>query len=295
MTGNWKIKYYKGLGTSSSKEFKEYFKEKKLVYFDYTDQCKDNVDMVFNKKRADDRKKWLSDYDRKDVVDVKKSTISYSEFFNKEMKHFSKYDCDRSIPNVVDGLKISQRKILYSAFKKNLVNEIKVAQFSGYVSEHSCYHHGEASLNGAIIGLAQNYVGSNNLNLFKPNGQFGTRLNGGKDSASERYIYTQLSELTRYIFRSEDDPILDYLDDDGTLVEPIYYVPIIPMILVNGSKGIGTGFSTEILCYNPETIINYLCDYLQNKELNYSFVPYYRGFKGLINEVSENKYLVSGC
>ena len=295
MTGNWKIKYYKGLGTSSSKEFKEYFKEKKLVYFDYTEQCKDSVDMVFNKKRADDRKKWLSDYNRKDVVDVKKSSISYSEFFDKEMKHFSKYDCDRSIPNLVDGLKISQRKILYSAFKKNLVNEIKVAQFSGYVSEHSCYHHGEASLNGAIIGLAQNYVGSNNLNLFKPNGQFGTRLNGGKDSASERYIYTQLSELTRYIFRSEDDPILDYLDDDGTLVEPIYYVPIIPMILVNGSKGIGTGFSTEILCYNPEKIINYLCDYLQNKELNYTFVPYYRGFNGEINEVSEHKYLVSGC
>ena len=106
---------------------------------------------------------------------------------------------------------------------------------------------------------------------------------------------SQLSELTRYIFGSEDDPILDYLDDDGTLVEPIYYVPIIPMILVNGSKGIGTGFSTEILCYNPEKIINYLCDYLQNKELNYTFVPYYRGFNGEINEVSEHKYLVSGC
>jgi DNA topoisomerase-2 len=295
MMGKWNIKYYKGLGTSSSKEFKEYFKDKKVVYFSYTDDCKDNVDMVFNKKRSDDRKNWLSEYNRKDVIDVKKSSISYTEFFNKEMKHFSKYDCDRSIPNLVDGLKISQRKILYSAFKKNLIHEIKVAQFSGYVSEHSCYHHGEASLNGAIIGLAQNYVGSNNLNLFKPNGQFGTRLNGGKDSASERYIYTQLSELTRFIFRVEDDPILDYLDDDGTLVEPIYYVPIIPMILVNGSKGIGTGFSTEILCYNPETIINYLCDYLQNKPLEYTFIPHYKGFKGCIKEITEHKYLVSGC
>ena len=295
MTGNWNIKYYKGLGTSSSKEFKEYFKDKKLVYFSYTDSCKDCVDMVFNKKRADDRKNWLSEYNRKDVVKVKKSSIAYTEFFDKEMKHFSKYDCDRSIPNLVDGLKISQRKILYSAFKKNLCKEIKVAQFSGYVSEHSCYHHGEASLNGAIIGLAQNYVGSNNLNLFKPNGQFGTRLNGGKDSASERYIYTQLSELTRFIFRVEDDPILDYLDDDGTLIEPIYYVPIIPMILVNGSKGIGTGFSTEILSYNPETIINYLCDYLQDKPLDYTFIPYYKGFKGTIKEITEHKYLVSGC
>ena len=104
------------------------------------------------------------------------------------MIHFSKYDCERSIPNMMDGLKISLRKILFSAFKKKITNEIKVAQFSGYVSEHSGYHHGEASLNGAIVGMAQDYVGSNNINLLMPNGQFGTRLAGGKDSASERYI-----------------------------------------------------------------------------------------------------------
>ena len=152
------------------------------------------------------------------------------------MIHFSKYDCDRSIPNTMDGLKISLRKILYSAFKKNLKTEIKVAQFSGYVSEHSGYHHGEASLNAAIVGLAQNFVGSNNINLFEPNGQFGSRIKGGSDAASVRYIFTQLNKLTRLIFRSEDDAVLTYLDDDGQSVEPIYYVPIIPMALVNGTK-----------------------------------------------------------
>ena len=136
----------------------------------------------------------------------------------------------RSIPNICDGLKISQRKILYSAFKKNLTNEIKVAQFSGYVSEQSCYHHGEASLNGAIVGMAQNFVGSNNINLLEPKGQFGTRLQGGKDAASERYIFTELNKLTRMIYPVADDKILEYLDDDGTLVEPIFYVPIIPMV-----------------------------------------------------------------
>ena len=93
----------------------------------------------------------------------------------------------------MDGLKTSQRKILFSAFKRNLKNEIRVAQFAGYVSEHAAYHHGETSLQGAIIGLAQNFVGSNNINLFKPNGQFGTRLMGGKDAASCRYIHTTMN------------------------------------------------------------------------------------------------------
>ena len=250
-TTGWKIKYYKGLGTSTGSEFKEYFQNKKIVTFDYSgDVCDNAIDKVFNKKRADDRKEWLSSYNRDLYLDTNNDTVTYNDFIDREMIHFSKYDCDRSIPNMMDGLKISLRKILYSAFKKNLTNEIKVAQFSGYVSEQSGYHHGEASLNAAIVGLAQNYVGSNNINLFDPNGQFGTRLQGGKDSASERYIYTQLNRITRSIFPNADDNILRYLDDDGTPVEPIFYAPIIPMVLVNGSKGIGTGFSTEILPYH---------------------------------------------
>lgn len=106
--------------------------------------------------------------------------------------------------------------------------------------------------------MAQIFVGSNNINLLMPNGQFGTRIKGGNDSASERYIFTQLNKLTRIIFPQMDDHILQYLNDDGNLVEPIFYAPIIPMVLVNGSKGIGTGFSTEIMCYNPLEIIDYL-------------------------------------
>ena len=183
------------------------------------------------------------------ILDTNSNKVSHKDFINKEMIHFSIYDCERSIPNLMDGLKTSLRKILYSSFKKNLTTEIKVAQFSGYVSEQSGYHHGEASLNGAIVGMAQDYVGSNNINLLLPNGQFGTRLQGGKDSASERYIFTQLNQITRYIYRKEDDPVLEYLEDDGDPVEPRYYVPIVPMVLVNGGKGIGTGFSTDILSY----------------------------------------------
>ena len=250
--------------------------------------------MVFNKKRADDRKDWLDLYNRDSYLDTSCSMINYEEFIHKELIHFSKYDCDRSIPNLMDGLKISLRKILFSAFKKNLHTEIKVAQFTGYVSEHACYHHGEASLNQAIVGMAQNFVGSNNINLLEPSGQFGTRLQGGKDSASERYIFTRLNKITRCIFPESDDAILNYLRDDGYPVEPLFYVPIIPMVLINGSKGIGTGFSTDIMCYNPRDIIQYLKNKLDQIESNIEFTPYYEGFKGTTTKITETKFMFKG-
>ena len=291
----WKIKYYKGLGTSTSKEFREYFEKKKFIEFQHSEKSDDVIDMVFNKKRAEDRKDWLKFYDRDSYLDTTKSNVTYEEFINQELIHFSKYDCDRSIPNLMDGLKISLRKILFSAFKMNLTNEIKVAQFSGYVSKESGYHHGEASLNAAIVGMAQNFVGSNNINLFMPNGQFGSRLQGGKDSASERYIFTQLNKITRSLFPVADDHILTYLNDDGLLVEPIFYAPIIPMVLVNGSKGIGTGFSTDIMCYNPLQIIEYIENKLQYiEDDDFEFIPYYEGFKGQISKITDSKFLIKG-
>uniref|UniRef100_A0A6C0EU23 DNA topoisomerase (ATP-hydrolyzing) n=1 Tax=viral metagenome TaxID=1070528 RepID=A0A6C0EU23_9ZZZZ len=293
----WKIKYYKGLGTSTGKEFKEYFENRKIVEIEVEEKDTSDMDMLFNKKKSELRKEWLTNYDRDAHVDTSLSKISLGDFIHKEIIHFSKYDCDRSIPNLMDGFKVSQRKIIYGAFEKNLVQEIKVAQFSGYVSEHSGYHHGEASLNGAIVHMAQDFVGSNNINTLMPNGQFGTRLQGGKDSASERYIFTKLNILTRFIFKKQDDAILHYLDDDGTPVEPIYYLPIIPMILVNGSEGIGTGFSTKIPCFNPKTIISYIRNVLNKKEItdiDKEFIPYYRGFKGTIERENETRFITRG-
>jgi DNA topoisomerase-2 len=292
----WTIKYFKGLGTSTSAEFKEYFANKKIVDFVYTGPESDNIiDKIFNKKRADDRKTWLENYNKNAYLDTSKKDVRYEEFIDNEMIHFSTYDCARSIPNMVDGLKISLRKILFSAFKRKLTSEIKVAQFSGYVSEHSAYHHGEASLNGAIVNMAQNFVGSNNINLLEPNGQFGTRLQGGDDSASERYIFTMLNSLARYIFPEADDAVLSYINDDGTIVEPEYYVPIIPFALVNGISGIGTGFSCSIQPYHPKKLIAYLKNKLRNESNDLiEFVPYYEGFKGSIRKIAENKYLVKG-
>lgn len=292
----WNIKYFKGLGTSTSAEFKEYFANKKIVDFVHAGEtCDNTIDKVFNKDRADDRKTWLEAYDKKAYLDTGNKTVQFNKFIDNELIHFSKYDCDRSIPNMVDGLKTSLRKILFSAFKRKLFSEIKVAQFSGYVSEHSSYHHGEASLNGAIVNMAQNFVGSNNVNLLEPNGQFGTRLQGGDDSASERYIFTQLNSLTRAIFPEADDAVLTYLDDDGTMVEPEFYCPIIPFALMNGISGIGTGFSCSIPAFNPSTVIQYLTNRLSdvpNEGLD--FVPYYEGFKGQIKRIAEQKFLIRG-
>ena len=292
----WTIKYFKGLGTSTSNEFKDYFSNKKIVDFVYSGKTSDDtIDKIFNKKRADDRKGWLENYDKDSYLDTNQPSVQYEQFINQEMIHFSTYDCARSIPNMVDGLKISLRKILFSAFKRKLTSEIKVAQFSGYVSEHSAYHHGEASLNGAIVNMAQNFVGSNNINLLEPNGQFGTRLHGGDDSASERYIFTMLNSMTRHLFPELDDNVLNYLNDDGAIVEPDYYVPIIPFALINGITGIGTGFSCSIAPYNPSVIIQYLKNKLTKKDVSaIEFVPYYEGFKGSVKKIADNKYLIKG-
>lgn len=308
-SSGWTLKYFKGLGTSTSAEFKQYFADKKIVDFIYNNDD-DYIDKVFNKLRANERKIWIEAYDRMSFLDTTVSRVNYSDFIEKELIHFSVYDCERSIPNMVDGLKISQRKILFAAFKRRLISEIKVAQFAGYISEHACYHHGEASLNGAIVNMAQNFMGSNNINVLMPNGQFGTRGLGGSDSASERYIFTQLNGLTRDIFPEQDDKILVFLEDDGTPVEPKFYIPIIPFVLVNGISGIGTGFSTTIPPYNPIQIIDYIrrrlsyCEltldnndiepYIVADEISTEFMPYYDGFKGTVSKIDDHKYMLKG-
>lgn len=296
----WDIKYYKGLGTSTEKEAKDYFKNIRNVeyIFDENDS-KEKIDMAFNKKRADDRKEWLYNYDKQNILDYKKTKVDYEDFIDKDLIHFSVYDTGRSLPSFCDGLKISTRKILYSCFKRNLTKEIRVAQLAGYVSENANYHHGEKSLQDAIIGMAQTYIGSNNINLLMPNGQFGTRLMGGKDSASPRYIHTQLNPLTFSIFNKEDLPILNYLEDDGDKIEPEFYLPVIPMILVNGVIGIGTGFSCNIPCYNPSDLINIYKKLLTSDDINKTFKgikelePYYIGHKGPIIK-EDSKYISKG-
>jgi len=228
-------------------------------------------------------------------VDHSKPTVGYQDFVYKELVQFAKYDVSRSIPCIVDGFKPSQRKVLFCSFKKNLKNDIKVAQFVGYISEQSAYHHGETSLENTIVNLAQNYVGSNNLNLLVPSGQFGTRLQGGKDHAAARYIFTRLSPATRLLFHPDDDPVITYLEEEGQAIEPTWYCPILPSVLVNGADGIGVGWSTFIPNYNPRDIITNIRKMLRGEKM-LTMNPWYKGFKGPIvaNPNEEGKFEVNG-
>ena len=295
----YKIKYYKGLGTSTNKEAQEYFSNIKRhrIDFEYTGQKDDeSIDMAFNKKKTEERKNWLLNFDpNTPPLDLDIDKISYEKFINRELILFSMYDNQRSIPSLCDGLKPSERKILFGCFKRNLRDEIKVAQLTGYISEHSAYHHGEQSLSGTIVAMAQNFVGSNNINLLLPLGQFGTRNKGGKDSASARYIFTNLNKVTRHLFNSNDLPLMDYLVEEGQKIEPKYYLPIIPTVLVNGTEGIGTGWSSNIPCFNPREIVLSI----KNKIKNNVFLkinPWYKGFQGEIKEdpKKEGTFIVRG-
>jgi DNA topoisomerase-2 len=172
-----------------------------------------------------------------------------------------------------------------------------VAQLAGYVSEHAAYHHGEASLNAAITSMAQQFVGANNVNLLAPVGQFGSRLQGGKDASSARYIHTHLEPIVDSIFRKEDAGILKHLDDDGLLVEPETYYPVVPLLAINGCIGIGTGFSTDIPPHNPEEVVGLIKDRLEGRRAtleNLAMRPWWFGFKGPVQLVSDGVWLTKG-
>ncbi|CDJ33845.1 DNA topoisomerase II, putative [Eimeria mitis] len=222
----WKIKYYKGLGTSTDREFKDYFQalDKHRIKFRWTGSGDGElIDMAFSKKRAEDRKRWLQGYREGTFVDHSMRELTFSDFVNKELVQFSRYDNERSIPQLVDGWKVGQRKVLFAVFKKNTKAEMKVAQLSGYVAEQSAYHHGEQSLQQTIITMAQRFVGSNNLNFLEPVGQFGSRKEGGKDASAPRYIFTKLAPYTRLVFPEADDPLLEYLYEEGQKIEPKHW------------------------------------------------------------------------
>lgn len=331
-TGNdakgWKIKYYKGLGTSTAAEAKDYFSnlDKHEITFERLSlDCKEEndaveeldfnaaaneeaksdkitsygsglIDMVFSKKRVEDRKDWLNALEKDTFLDygaAQQHGVKYSQFVNQELILFSKADCERSIPHVMDGFKPSQRKVMFACFKRKLKEEIKVAQLAGYIGEHSAYHHGEASLYSTIINMAQSFVGANNINLLTPSGQFGTRRMGGKDSASPRYIFTKLEKITRAIFHPDDDELLTYLNDDGMSIEPEHFMPVIPMILVNGAEGIGTGWSSKVANHDPRLIISNIRRMIKGEQIE-EMHPFYSGFVGEISPEGDGKYQVKG-
>lgn len=252
---------------------------------------------AFAKEYRDYRKQWLNGYDETVVVDPVEQKIPYSEFIDKDLIHFANYNIIRSVPRMIDGLKPSQRKILFQSLQLKLFEEsreVKVGELASETAGKTGYLHGEVSLQEAIVGMAQNFTGSNNINILHPSGEFGSRRMGGADHASPRYIHTFLSQLTPLIFKCEDEPIYDVVMEDGKYFEPKTYAPIIPMVLINGAHGIGTGYSTHVPTYNPKEIIKNISK-MMNDESPDTMLPWHKGFTGKIVAKSDYTNMSYGC
>jgi DNA topoisomerase II len=255
----WNLKYYKGLGTSTTKEGKQYFQNFSSLIRSF-EKVKDegikDLKMALEGNQSGARKLWLKQYDENDVIPLEKlKKISMSDFINKGLKHFSYYSILRSIPTFEDGLTLAQRKCLYVLLKKNITKEIKVSILKSEIDKDTNYHHGTDNLSTTIVKMAQTFPGKQNINLFVPCGQFGSRTDNGAEFSADRYIFTHLNEITRLIFRKEDDDILIIREDENKKIEPMYFLPIIPIVLCNGTSGVATAYKSSIPCYKPEDVI----------------------------------------
>lgn len=302
LPANAHVKYYKGLGTSTRKDVLDDFGNK-VVQYEMGPACGDALSLAFEQKRAGDRKQWIDAYMSDPKYDTCRQFLASAEphqivrlktFFDEQFVRYCVDDCQRSIPSIVDGLKVSQRKILYSMRLKKTSEPIKVAQWAGYVAEKTHYKHGEQCLQETIIKMAQQFVGSNNVCLLTSDGQFGSRLSGGKDAASGRYIFSKLEPVHAALFPPNDDAVLDYRHEENTQIEPVCYCPIVPFILVNGcTAGIGTGWSTFLPNYNIHDVIRNVRRWLDGEPL-VELTPFYAGFKGTIVKTGPHSFQTTG-
>ena len=295
-TSAWTTKYYKGLGTSTAKEGKEYFRDlgRHMVTFEPSEGTHGALEKAFHKDQTAARKGWLSATSVSTLerdVEAVGATQTIPHFVDDQLVQFSLYNNVRSIPGALHGLKPGQLKILCRMLQQNQVKDQKVAQLGPDVAQHMGYHHGETSLSNTIVNMAQDYVGANNLNLLVPSGQFGTRMQGGKDAASARYIYTRLHPLARLIFRKEDDPVLHQRMEEGQAIEK-ELLPIVPLVLINGASGIGTGWSTDIPPHHPLEVLRNTRRLLKGESME-PLRPWFRGFAGTVT-VQSGSYETHG-
>lgn len=287
--GKFNVEFIKGLATNEDDDVIEYFThyDDNVIEIQFPDQCDQWLDMAFNAKRTDHRKLWLSTITPDTCLPRQKGVpISVIDFIRSELVLFGHDACMRSIPSVIDGLKPSQRKILYTLFGMGAkaYEKMKVFQLGGLVAKKANYHHGDASINATIIGMAQDYpTCGNNIPLLKRSGQFGSRNCCGMDHGAPRYIACSLGRLTRLIYPAVDDSLCIVKEEDNQVVEPLYYVPIIPMVLVNGAKGIGTGWSTDVPSFSVKDVIKCVKGMLKGEDVSH-IRSMYNGFSGKVTE-----------
>ena len=293
-------KYYKGLGTIEPKDAPIYFEDPKIVDFTYKGKKEKTMELGFGEKQEDkdDRKKWIKHRLEKESEGhdfggtVYEGDLSIKEFVNDQLILYHKISIRRAIPCIYDGLKDCQRKALYSALKRKYSKQVKFVVAAGNVIADTAYHHGDDSLREAMVKMGQGFVGSNNIPYFVNAGEYGSRMLGTSDvktHASPRYLFFKMEEIVKTIFPEDDFPLYNQLEEDGDLLEYSYFVPILPMLLVNGSNGIASGFSTDIASYNPDDLVQWIRTWLQDRDEDTNevenldpLVPWYNGFKGKI-------------
>ncbi len=218
--------------------------------------------------------------------------IRTKHFMNSAFKEFSLYDNVRSIPFLFDGMKPSQRKAVYGVqLRGESAGEIQVERLAAQVAAATDYHHGTGSMESTIIGMACNYTGTNNMNVFIPSGQFGSRLT--KEAAAGRYIFTKFSPYFRQLFKKEDDSILQHHVVDGEKIEPKFYIPLLPMMLINGAQGTGTGHACLIMNYHPEQVRDACLKVVEGKQLKKgALIPWFKNFTGTVERNAETGQVV---
>lgn len=323
----WVYKYYKGLGGARDIDIEQDQAAPHYAFCLWDSRISDTMNLAFSSKESDRRKDWLAHYQRYvsppdlQMVDMnwyRNSSLashllatggvqaheqlravesfrylSVSLFMNHEFIEYGFSANTRAIPSVLDGMKESVRKIVYTSHEhwnigSGRYTEFKVAQFSNEVANKTDYEHGEDNLHEVVMGQAQFFVGSNNLPLYRAGGQFGSRVDGGKDHPAPRYAFTDPTKVFEFIFRKEDQPILkQQISHEGKSIEPFRYYPLIPLHVVNGTQGVGYAWRSWFPNHNPLDVIDWLLK--RNKGLKPSpLTPWYRGFTGNI-EIKDKK------
>lgn len=288
------IRYFKGLGTLDDKtDLPDVFREIRTTTYTFTTDADDDaIRKGFDSKRADDRKTWLLGHHLEPFPfdPGERKELSVTEFIDTYLRAYSLRSLERNLTSAVDGLKESQRKILFAAISRRLTSDLKVAQFGGFVSERTQYQHGEGNLSSTIINMASDYVGANNAPILVPSGNFGSRYFGGEDAASPRYIFTRLSPLARAMYPELDDKIMTYIEDEGQSIEPTWYVPVLPQGLLNGCAGIATGFSCYVPSFSPRDVSEAVLRWIDSdtpEAETFDLVPWWFGFKGTVELIKD--------
>ena len=203
-------------------------------------------------------------------------TVALEDFFNEEYIDFSVYDNIRKLASYIDGQKNASRKILHTVLQQKIDKFVKVSNLGPRVQDYAQYLHG--SLEGTIVNMTQDYVGSgNNLPLLEGDGNFGSAFIN--DNAATRYIFARANPILTKLFVADDFVNLEHQNFEGAKIEPRYYVPTLPLLLVNGSEGVSIGFAQKILPRNPAEIAKWIRNAALKKRAKVDLTPYWEGMK----------------